>query len=259
MSAPYSEDPCCKVVQAYKGGERSIWVLARLYLCSKVEARRAAKRQDIRPLQMPELQWDPDNRQQSLTCIYKRAEEHAVNAINWYLASRRSKKRWAQWLRLGAIFFTAVAGILPILSQIFMTSRCSLLTEPAWASVALGLAALLVGIDRFFGYSTAWMRFISTEHQIRQILHEFQIDVEAEQALWEGKPPNPEQLQKALSRCRAFLIQVDELIRKETDQWLAEFQNTLRQVDEAAQAKAAITEDGGVSATVTNGDQIPRG
>jgi hypothetical protein len=30
--------------------------------------------------------------------------------------------------------------------------------QPAWASVALLVAAACVGLDRFFGYSTAWMR-----------------------------------------------------------------------------------------------------
>lgn len=169
--------------------------------------------------------------------------------------SKRAKKLWAQWLRLVAIGFTALAGLLPILSQIFESGGQPAI-EPAWASVALGLAALLVGIDRFFGYPTAWMRFITTEHQIRQILHEFQLDYETEQASWQGKPPNLEQVQKVLSRCKAFLIQVDEIIRKETDQWLAEFQNVLKQVDEAAGAKAALVEQGGINLTVSNGDQV---
>lgn len=159
---------------------------------------------------MPELQWDPDNCQQSLTHIYDHVEGHAINAINWYLASKRTKRLCARCLRFGAIFFTAAAGVLPIFSQILKTSSCQLLTEPAWASVALGLAAILVGTDRFFECSTARMRFISTEHQIRQVLHEFQLDVETEQASWQGKPPNTKQLQNVLSRCRAFLIQVDD-------------------------------------------------
>lgn len=217
-------------------------------------------RQDIRPVERPELRWDADNCQESLGAVYRHAEGHALNAIGWYLNSKRAKKRWAQCLRLGAIGATAVAGILPIVSQICRTgtSQC-VIDQPAWASVALGLAALFVGIDRFFGYSTAWMRFITTEHQIRQILHEFQLDYYVERASWQGNPPAPEQVLKILNRCKAFLVQVDEIVRKETDQWLVEFQDVLKQVDEAARAKAALVEQGGINLTVSNGDQVAGG
>jgi hypothetical protein len=104
-------------------------------------------------------------------------------------------------------------------------------------SVALGGAALRVGIDRFFGGSTAWRRFIATEHPIRQALHAFQLDVETEHAVWGGKPPQPEPRQAVLTRGKAFLIPVDTLIRHETDPWLAKFQNTLAHGDEAARAE----------------------
>lgn len=38
-----------------------------------------------------------------------------------------------------------------------------------------------------------------------------------------------------------------------------EFQNALKQVDEAARAKAALTEEGGINIIVTNGDEVPGG
>lgn len=50
--------------------------------------------------------------------------------------------------------------------------------DRVWASIVLGIAAGLVMLDRFFGFSTAWVRYISTELHLRQILDEFRLDWE---------------------------------------------------------------------------------
>lgn len=105
------------------------------------------------------------------------------------------------------------------------------------SSIALGLAALSLAIDKFFGFSSAWMRYIAAEHQIRQCLHEFQMDYDLEQAGWDSAQPSVEQTQKILGRCKVFLYQVDAIIRQETDQWLAEFQDALKQIENGTKTK----------------------
>lgn len=213
-------------------------------------------RKDVRPEQSAELDWAAEHAKQSLLKVFKRAEHHALTAIEWYLIAKRSKKNWAQGLRFGVIFLTAIAGLLPIVSQM---KQLPFVIEPAWASVAIGLAGMFLALDRFFGFSSGWMRFIATEHQIRQLLHEFQMDCETEKVSWRDGSPDYTQVQKGLVRSKTFLTQVDDLIRKETDKWLAEFQDSIKQIDEAARAKAVLTESGGVNITVTNGDKAQGG
>lgn len=103
------------------------------------------------------------------------------------------------------------------------------------------------------------MRFIAAEHQIRQSLHEFQMDYELEQAGWKNAQPTAEQTQKLLGRCKAFLYQVDAIIRQETDQWLAEFQDALKQIDSAARAKPEARDTGDINITLSNAEQFPSG
>ncbi len=194
-------------------------------------------RRDVQPEASHVLDWSSEHRRESIHTVYQRAEKHALDAIEWYLLSKRQKKFWAQGLRLGTIGLTALAGLLPIISEIFQSTL-----SPAWASVALGSAGVVLAIDKFCGYSSAWMRFIAAEHQIRQSLHEFQMDYELEQAGWDNAQPSVEQTQKILSRCKAFLFQVDAIIRQETDQWLAEFQDALKQIDSGAKAKTAVAD-----------------
>ncbi len=195
------------------------------------------ERRDVQPEASHVLDWSSEHRRESIHIVYQRSEKHALDAIEWYLLSKRQKKFWVQGLRLGTIGLTALAGLLPIISEIFQSTL-----SPAWASVALGSAGVVLAVDKFCGYSSAWMRFIAAEHQIRQSLHEFQMDYELEQAGWDNTQPSVEQTQVVLSRCKAFLFQVDAIIRQETDQWLAEFQDALKQIDSSAKAKAAAAD-----------------
>lgn len=177
-----------------------------------------------------ELQWDENNRRLSLDAVYQRAEYHALNAIDWYLHAKAGKRVCAQTLRLGTIGASAIAGLLPLLSQIFQNQLATL--SPAWTTIALGVAGVLMAIDKFFGCSTAWMRFMATEHRIRQALHEFQMDYDIAQSQWLDNNPSPEQAQTMLNRCKTFISLVDTIIMQETNEWLLEFQNTIKQKDE---------------------------
>ena len=131
--------------------------------------------QDIRPGELASLDWRPEHARQSLDVIYRHVVDNASQAINWYLRARRPKRRWAQMLRVGAIIMVAVAGVLPVLSQIF-SAGSSVKIQPAWASVALAIAVALVALDRFFGFSSAWARYMATGQAISAALNQFRLD-----------------------------------------------------------------------------------
>jgi hypothetical protein len=120
------------------------------------------------------------------------------------------------------------------------------------------VGALLL-LDRFFGFSTGWMRYMATELQLRQIAQELQMEWETQRASWKGDPPGEEQVQEMMARCRTFVSQVNTIVRDETNAWMAEFQSALSQIDEAAKARPAITEPGALNLTVTNGEAAQHG
>ena len=69
----------------------------------------------------------------------------------------------------------AIAGILPVPAQIF-DAGSSVVIQPAWASVALAIAVALVALDRFFGFSSAWARYMTTEQAISSALNQFMLE-----------------------------------------------------------------------------------
>ena len=199
-------------------------------------------RKDFSVKELPELDWGPGRASASLSVVYEHASDQAKDAITWYLQSMRTKRRGAVSFRLGAILAASAAGILPILTMIFATEGRPAFS-PAWASVAIGVAAALILLDRFFGSSTGWMRFIRTEMHLRQLLQQFKMNWERERASWAGQEPSAQQVQQMFERAKTFVTRVSEVVRRETEEWILEFQSTLRQLDEAARERSDTPED----------------
>lgn len=200
----------------------------------EAEGLKVPRNLDYRPL--PELSWLPEDRTASLEAVAEYVTKEANRAISWYLAKKGAKRRGAQVLRLAAIFATVLAGVIPLVAQI-TEQEDRVAIAPGWASVALVVAAACVGLDRYFGYSSAWMRFLTTEMKIRCVLHEFRLKWEARRAGWEGDQPASEEVQEALDLCRSFLADVDEILEKEMHTWVKEFSLALTEVDRASKVQ----------------------
>jgi hypothetical protein len=220
---------------------------------------------DLYPAKVREIPRTPGDDAGYVEAVARLVMDEADKAISWYLEKKVPKKLGAQALRLAAIVAATVAGILLIISGVSSKDGVPLVA-PAWASVALALAAAFVAVDKFFGFSTAWMRFLTTEFQIRQALHAFEMSWQIVRCGWKDGRPTDEQVIAALEQCRAFLVEVDGLLKSELDAWVQEFKAALKEIDEsvkarteAAKAQAQGTKTGGANVTVENGDTCADG
>lgn len=186
---------------------------------------------DIVARVLPPLAWGEEEASSSLEAVYDHVVGLATDAIRWYLVAKRSKKRWAQRLRVSAILGVAVAGILPVLSQISGEGTI----EPAWATVVLAGAVTLVVLDRFFGFSSAWARYMSTEVAIRGTLNEFQLAWEQRLAQLSIAAVPFDVIGEMLESARAFAVKVDDLVHAETAEWVSEFSESLKEIEKAAE------------------------
>jgi hypothetical protein len=178
-----------------------------------------------------ELSWDEEHLTESLQEVFRHAVAEAESSIQWYLTRIRTKRFWARAIRLAAIGCGAAAGILPMVAQLPGNENA---IPPVWASIFLALAAALVVLDRFFGFSKGWMRFIATEMKLREILEEFRLDWESARAAWKGHAPGEGDVQEMLARAKRFVGQVHRMLRQETGAWIEEFQTALSEIDQAA-------------------------
>lgn len=207
---------------------------------------------------LPELSWERELAKDSAQKLSDYAVCEAQLAIHWYLSKKRSKKIGAQFLRLFAIVAAAFAGLIPLLAQIAPYNHIPQIA-PAWASVALVLAATAVGLDRFFGFSSAWMRFLVTEMQIRSALHDFLFDWEFHRVRLEGTTPDRENVQAMIQRCKEFLGQINDILKNEMDEWVKEFRQNLAEIDKATKAKTQVVSLGAINVNISNGNQCDGG
>jgi low affinity Fe/Cu permease len=190
--------------------------------------------EDIRPAELGFLDWRPEHARQSLEVVYQYVVGAALQAISWYLTARRPKRQWARRLRVAAIIMVAVAGIVPVLSQIFGAGS-SVKIPPAWATVALAIAVALVALDRFFGFSSAWARYMATGHAISAALNQFRLDWQQSSCQLTANALTQEDINSLLHLAKTFVRKTDDLVQAETAQWIKEFRETLTEVERSTQ------------------------
>lgn len=228
---------------------------------------------DIRAAQPGTLQWNSDQVQPSLDALLKYVEAQTAETIEWYWANKKWKARMSRWIRLWALIFTAAAGLLPVISYIARESKWiadgAAMTSGLWASALVGVAAALLGMDRAFGFSSGWARYVLTATELRTKLEEFRMDwlVHAAGA---GPAPTADQIVAFIQKAKEFRVGVEGIVAQETKDWVTEFQSSMvqiekdvraqldalkAQVDKTQEARKAATQPGSIEATIENADQ----
>jgi hypothetical protein len=176
------------------------------------------KSSDSSPLVFPGLSGKEDSLLSEIEAVFAYTQQAAQRQIEWYQEKKLPKRRAAWWLRAGAIVFTFVAGVIPVIAQLRPE------VKPAWSTVALALAGLCHGFDRFAGCTTGWIRFIQAELELTQQFDAFRFDWAKDTLSLGGKTPTIPQAQARVEKAQAFLIAIHKTVAGETAQWAAEFQ-----------------------------------
>jgi hypothetical protein len=198
----------------------------------------------------------PEDTAQAVNELYNYVIAQAKKAINWYYVKRQPKRFWGLILRYGSIVFIAMAGILPIIITIF--KDCEI--NPAWSAVSVALAALMIAIDRFGGYTTGWIRYVVAAQKLDQALEDFRFTWESKKYSLAGSTASPAETQALVNDCKVFLQLIQSIIEDETQKWVSEFQSALNDIETSARVAAETAkttvkarEDGALSIIVSNG------
>lgn len=210
--------------------------------------------------------WDSADTSASLQGLARYVEEEAQKSIHWYWRNKGWKAFFSRWTQFLAVVLTSAAAIFPIVGAM---TGIAILKEPLWASLFVGLAAALFGLDRAFGFTSGWARYILAATNIRKLLEEFRMDWTALMAK-AGQSPTAEQIEVLIQRAKEFRIAVEGMVLQETKDWVTEFQSnasrmekdvasqlaTLKtQAEDAAQARSAAAQAGLIQLTVPNADK----
>ncbi len=213
------------------------------------------KREDIKPVDFLKLSWESDKRVESLERLYEMSVSRAESSIDWYTRAKPGKKRMAQTLRFMAILSAMIGGIIPILAEVNIGFHLN----PTLASVAIAIGAGAVLLDRFFGYSASWIRFIVTKQKIQDRLQAFQYDWECEQVTWHDTQFDDAKTQELINKCAAFVTEIQNLIFEETQAWVEQFQSALQDIEKRLEAEAQIRRTGALNVNLISAGTLDDG
>jgi hypothetical protein len=213
--------------------------------------------------------WDPGHPEASLAEIHIYVISEAARSIQWYWGNKKVKAACSRFIRFIVWSLAAVGGLLPIIGALLEDLNKNLfrlnLTNGLWASLFLGVAAALLGLDKGFGFSSGWARYVLTATNIKKSLEEFRLDWTDLRAKAGNPLTTAEQVSPLIERARAFRSEVEGMVLQETKDWVTEFQSTMAQmekdvaaqldalktkVDKTIQAKDAASQPGTIQLTI---------
>ncbi len=191
-------------------------------------------------IELSKLSWTDAEVENSLLVLHQYVEEHAKNQIQWYWDKKRAKATMSMSLRFLAILLFVLGGLVPLVKATLPPAVIARFTFDFGQSgyLLIAVAAGCMGLDRFFGYSTGWIRYITTAMSIEKSLEEFRFEWTRNMAKMHGASPTPEQLEALVQTCEAFTLAIKSQVEQETKAWVVEFQNSLSQLEKDLQAKA---------------------
>lgn len=217
--------------------------------------------------------WDPNDVPGSLARVLADVENAAKSATDWYWTEKGPKARASRFIQAASVILTVSAGLVPV--AIELLSKYQKTQEwwatGLWATILVGAAGGLLGLDRAFGFSSAWARYVLAATEISRRLAEFRMDwLTLSAAAIQNTSLSAEQVAALLHKAKEFRLAVEAVVVQETRDWATEFQNNLAQlekdvkaqletlkaqVEKQQQERKEASEPGSMEATVSNADK----
>jgi uncharacterized protein CbrC (UPF0167 family) len=193
---------------------------------------------NINPAATDCLTWNNSDVEQSLKALRAYVEGETQKTIDWYWREKEPRKLMAQKIQLRALILTAAAGLVPVVVQILRPfispyfPAFSNFDSGSIATLLVGLAAAAIGMDKAFGYSSGWTRYVLTGTALSKLLAEFRMDcVTLEAQKGDDRAAN------LIRRAKDFVSAVQSALLQETKDWAAEFQSNVAGMEKDIKAQ----------------------
>lgn len=182
---------------------------------------------------------------------YTKVIQHANNTSNWYKVNIKAKRKYSRGIRLTSIILFGLGGIIPLINALILENKGET-TILNLGYIAIAFAGTLLLLDKFFGFSSGWIRYITTEMEITKKTKEFELRWRIE-TYRKNLAELPEEEAKELLRMLAdFLVMVEEIVTEETSSWALEFQSNMAELQKSINTKVETSMPGSIKVILTN-------
>lgn len=166
-------------------------------------------------------QFDGKPAKESLPAIYEHAVAYSNTCRGWYWRSIRRKRMISLVTRLLTFTLGAFGVSAPLIAAIWSLDEHKLLWSQL-AVVALAMAGLAQLADRIFGWSSGWLRYISTVTAMENLTRQFQMDW-AMYFINRGITDTAGEVKPLFEIAQRFELQLGALQSDETNGWISEY------------------------------------
>ncbi|OQX21650.1 MAG: hypothetical protein BWK80_32645 [Desulfobacteraceae bacterium IS3] len=159
---------------------------------------------------------------EALQSIYERASSTSIRVCAWYWTNIKTKRLTAFSFRCITFLLVIFGTVLPILAGLIAD------TERRLWFAQLGVAALALGglmqvADRVFGWSSGWLRYITTVTSMENLTRKFELDWAGYILIKRTEALNESDTRELFNLAKQFEDDIVKLQSEETDKWSIEF------------------------------------
>jgi hypothetical protein len=159
-----------------------------------------------------------------------------------------------------AIALGTIGALLPLIASLGQrVPWLDWIANSQLGYIAFAGAGACLAIDKFYGFSTGWVRYIKTEITLQGALIQLRYDWFALLAKVEQSQPTQDQIQLMLQKLQAFVVFVNKQVEQETDAWILEFQSGLAELAGMLKSRAEAARPGSLQVTVPNATDFDGG
>lgn len=206
---------------------------------------------DIRPHSSLKENKDFTDEFAALNAIAGSLEARAIETIDWYLVRKRWPRQLSRMLRSAAILFCAAGGVIPLLNNVDLSGdlwgvKWSLPSSARWGYILFALAASSILTDRYFGFSSSWMRYMKAQMSLQRALERFQLSWGIWQIHSKDNFSTKDKQHAAIALLESFSSQIGELVDEEFNIWTTQFKEQLAELQTAINKKNTENRPGNI-------------
>jgi len=178
----------------------------------------------------PMTSWDPAQAGKKLNQLYQESLCTAEKTIQWYLRYRKKKGNTAKFIRFTSILLLVASTLIPLFTAWYEKTELLYL---GYILASMGGGLLL--IDRYYGYSTSWIRFVLTGKDLEQLKRAFVKNYQL--SCIRHSPMSRDGFAAVIGVILLFEQAFSETVKVETAQWAREFEQNMKDLIAALQAQ----------------------
>ena len=206
-----------------------------------MEGKKMAKRMNLQTKKLEDWNAFKDSETDAaLENIYNRVCSFSEEARDWYWKHIAKKRSASLFIRFISFLLVLCGAVAPIVSGILENYELRLFLTQTGV-ILLAVAGLLQGADKVFGWSSGWLRYVTTVTSMESATKKFEL-AWANYCISNDGDFDNEDKKILFQLAKQFNEEIDQLKNDETGKWVVEFNKSTTYLNELIKKQRGLAD-----------------